>query len=122
MKLDQISRNLMECNFTPIGNELVENTDLNASDFRLLVYLLRCREGWNINKPYLANKIGLSESTIKRSLKNLIKLGFVEKTERGLIVREGQNEPKSGQNDLVDSVVETARGQNDPLSQKDAMF
>lgn len=67
--------------FTKVANELITDKNISASEFRVYVYLLSL---YNEEKKMafpsyetISKKLNISISTIRRSMKNLVSLGYM---------------------------------------------
>lgn len=76
-------------NYTIIENELLDNHNLSDSSFRLYVLLksmcYKDKVSCFPSQKYLAEKLGKSERTVQRLLRELYKANLVKKKRRGSI-------------------------------------
>ena len=72
-------------NFTIILNKHITNTEIDSYEFRVLCYLLMLADDDGICFPSyntIAEKIGIGETKTKNTIKHLIELGIIKKTNR----------------------------------------
>lgn len=119
--------------FTKISNELITDGNISANEFRIYVYLLSLYNEENkMSFPSyetISNRIGVSISTIRRSIKHLISLGYmvVEKA-KGVsgnyntyknfkyLVEKSINEVKEKYKNLLSKIVNKSENVHNDVS------
>ncbi|MHC9884097.1 helix-turn-helix domain-containing protein [Corynebacterium diphtheriae] len=65
--------------YTMIANDLFRRTDLSSNAKAIYGFMRSHRDGWNITTERVAEALGVSESTVKRAVKELEQVGYVER-------------------------------------------
>ena len=73
-----IERAEHEDNFTVVTNEIIKDTRLSDSAFRMLIYMLSCSDSWSFSIGGLSSVMGWSERKTARIVTDLKKLGYIE--------------------------------------------
>ena len=66
--------------YTPINNEIIEDTRMSDAAFRLLVFMLSCADKWNFSVKGLAYCMNWSERKVSKYVNELKKLGYIVQT------------------------------------------
>ena len=70
--------------FTLIDNNVIRETNMSSSAFRLLLYMLSCADDWEFSLKGLAYALGWSERKTRDVVAELKKLGhIVQRTQKG---------------------------------------
>ena len=75
-----IHRDAHDDNFTVLNNTAIEDKNLSAEAFRLLVFMLSCADSWQFSLKGLAVRLGIPERTLSTRIAELRRAGYIKTT------------------------------------------
>ena len=73
-----IIRDSHEDNFTVLNNAAIEDKNISAESFRLLVFMLSCADSWQFSLKGLAVRLNITERTLSTRIAELRRAGYIK--------------------------------------------
>ena len=126
--------------FLKVAHELITDTNITSNEFRIYTYLMslynKAKKCSYPSIEVIAERTNISVSTVKRSIKSLVKLGYMEINKRAgisgnyneynefkfLLFDEKVNSTKAKAEEvLIEEKVETKENKREPLIVSDCI-